>query len=334
MNEAEIKSRSSGMTRILWCLWFMLVPASALQFPSVTIENSPALLVSRPVSTVRLSGSGRRKFLHGLCTAHIEAMEEGGVLEASVVDSLGHMKHMLTVFEVEDALLGLSAYGQGGALASFLDRYAFPADNVNVEDVSGAYNEAWELCGTSAVRLLADALGLDPIELPSPGRCVRLMAPALGSMPLLVLGADSLGFQTGGTAAEADDCSSFTLLCDSSSATATLTSTLRQVVDDAGGAVADTCVHAATRAPSTATRGLQASRWLRLRSALHRYESLRVLRGRPAIGREFGDGASIALDGVDVAPTPLELGLWKSVHLDKGCYLGQEMVARLVRVKV
>ena len=40
---------------------------------------------------------------------------------------------------------------------------------------------------------------------------------------------------------------------------------------------------------------------------------------RPPLGSEYGDGAGIE------APTPLELGLWSSVHLDKGCYMGQEV---------
>jgi len=57
------------------------------------------------------------------------------------------------------------------------------------------------------------------------------------------------------------------------------------------------------------------------------YEMLRILRGRPAEGHEYGAGAPVS------AATPFELGLWASVHLDKGCYLGQEVLTRLARVK-
>ena len=57
------------------------------------------------------------------------------------------------------------------------------------------------------------------------------------------------------------------------------------------------------------------------------YEPLRIRRGAPRHGYEFGDGAPNAL------ASPLSLGLWGSVHLDKGCYLGNERIVRLARAK-
>jgi len=47
-------------------------------------------------------------------------------------------------------------------------------------------------------------------------------------------------------------------------------------------------------------------------------EALRVLRGQPARGTELNDGHN-----------PLEAGLRDAVSFDKGCYVGQEVVARL-----
>ena len=47
-------------------------------------------------------------------------------------------------------------------------------------------------------------------------------------------------------------------------------------------------------------------------------EAWRVLRGLPAGGHELDEGHN-----------PLEAGLWESVSFDKGCYVGQEVVARL-----
>ncbi len=48
------------------------------------------------------------------------------------------------------------------------------------------------------------------------------------------------------------------------------------------------------------------------------FETYRVLRGIPAAGHE------LTLDY-----NPLEAGLWDAVSFDKGCYVGQEVVARL-----
>lgn len=46
--------------------------------------------------------------------------------------------------------------------------------------------------------------------------------------------------------------------------------------------------------------------------------ALRVLRGQPARGTELNEEHN-----------PLEAGLWDAVSFDKGCYVGQEVVARL-----
>ncbi|KAH9295615.1 hypothetical protein KI387_039203, partial [Taxus chinensis] len=49
------------------------------------------------------------------------------------------------------------------------------------------------------------------------------------------------------------------------------------------------------------------------------WEQLRVLLGRPAAGKELTDEFNV-----------LEAGLWKTISLTKGCYIGQETIARLV----
>ncbi|PIN18199.1 Aminomethyl transferase [Handroanthus impetiginosus] len=49
------------------------------------------------------------------------------------------------------------------------------------------------------------------------------------------------------------------------------------------------------------------------------WETLRILRGRPAPGKELADEFNV-----------LEAGLWRAVSLNKGCYKGQETISRLV----
>ncbi|MBW4513636.1 MAG: folate-binding protein [Timaviella obliquedivisa GSE-PSE-MK23-08B] len=48
------------------------------------------------------------------------------------------------------------------------------------------------------------------------------------------------------------------------------------------------------------------------------WEELRIQQGRPAAGQELTD-----------AVNPLEAGLWQTISLSKGCYIGQETIARL-----
>lgn len=48
------------------------------------------------------------------------------------------------------------------------------------------------------------------------------------------------------------------------------------------------------------------------------WEKLRILQGRPIPGQELTEDYN-----------PLEAGLWKSISFDKGCYIGQETIARL-----
>ena len=48
------------------------------------------------------------------------------------------------------------------------------------------------------------------------------------------------------------------------------------------------------------------------------YEALRIEAGLPAAGREITSDA-----------IPLEVGLWEAVSFSKGCYIGQEIIARM-----
>ena len=50
----------------------------------------------------------------------------------------------------------------------------------------------------------------------------------------------------------------------------------------------------------------------------HEWEQLRILQGRPAPDKELTEDYN-----------PLEAGLWQTISFDKGCYIGQETIARL-----
>ena len=65
--------------------------------------------------------------------------------------------------------------------------------------------------------------------------------------------------------------------------------------------------------------------------------SLRIIRGRPLPGNEYSTVARAkggeGREGGAPSASPLELGLWSAVHLDKGCYMGQEVIARIARAR-
>jgi folate-binding protein YgfZ len=48
------------------------------------------------------------------------------------------------------------------------------------------------------------------------------------------------------------------------------------------------------------------------------WDTLRILQGRPAPDAELTDDYN-----------PLEVGLWQTISFNKGCYIGQETIARL-----
>ncbi|KAH7430903.1 hypothetical protein KP509_08G020100 [Ceratopteris richardii] len=73
---------------------------------------------------------------------------------------------------------------------------------------------------------------------------------------------------------------------------------------------------------STDTAGLVWERLVKLGAVpmgANCWEHLRIIKGRPAPGKELTDEFNV-----------LEAGLWDTISLTKGCYIGQETVARLI----
>lgn len=315
------KSRRLSFARShMWTLAHLAVLAwwpGALA-PLQSASESTALLLQRPASLLRVTGAGRRQFVHGLVTAHINALAAGGstagsdgeagggaVVDAAVVDASGRTFSTLTLIDAPSAtggqpeeLLALGPKGQGPQLFDFFERYAFPADRATPADATGAY-ECYELIGPSAGAALTAALArVDcPPGLPRQGGAVRR---SFAGADLVLVGWGSLGF--------GEAWSVLSPRGDGSMADA-----LREAVAAVGGCDG-TVGGEATSGPTTA------------------WEVLRVLRGRPALGAEYGIPSLPSVSStVPASPSPLELGLWSSVHLDKGCYLGQELLARVAR---
>jgi folate-binding Fe-S cluster repair protein YgfZ len=261
--------------------------------------STQTLLLKRPVSVVTFSGADRKRFLHGLCTADVTALSAAAtnqVADAAIVDPKGSTLSLLTVLDDAPAeeLVAYCAADEkikGATLSEFFDKYVFPADDVEVRDASSSHGSCcYELVGPKACEVLLQAAAAA-----SDGGAAS--TPTAGCATRLRLFDGELDVLVAGHSSlgYSDGVSLLVLgAADDGEAEAKLT----ELVQRCGGGVA----------PS--------------------YDEARILRGRPAIGREFGAGAAVE------AVPPLSLGLWSAVAPDKGCYLGNEMLARLAKAKV
>ena len=152
---------------------------------TLALTTPPVVLYRRPISVVQFTGADRKRFLHGLCTVDVNSL--AGCAETAVVDAAGNALDLLTLVDGadEDSLLALGDGGRGAELAQFFDKYAFPADQVEVSDASERHAGCClEIAGPMAKELLSAHVAE---ALPPPGGVVSI---ADG----LVLGAGSLGF--------------------------------------------------------------------------------------------------------------------------------------------
>ena len=244
-------------------------------------------------AVTQLTGADRKRFLHGLCSNDINTMLPFEVKDAAILDGRGNTKSLLTVIDDEERLLVLGAEGSGAELFAFFDKYIFPADDVAISDCSDAFCSCYEILGEQAEKVLSSSalIGSNSDELPAKGAMCRItLSDDVGGSALL-LGQCSLG--------SSETERSFALLVegDDEACEAHVGEALQAAATALGGGVA----------PS--------------------YDALRIRRGRPAAGREFGKGAPVG------DASPLWLGLWSHVHLDKGCYMGNEVVTRVARAR-
>ena len=258
----------------------------------VASASAYPLVASWKPSVTQLTGADRKRFLHGLCSNDINAMPVSGTKEAAVLDGRGNTKSLLMVVDDDERLLVLGAEGAGAEQHHFFDKYVFPADDVAVADCSGSFCSCYEIVGEQAGAVLTSSAVLgSEASLPAAGSAVRVSLADDVSGSAVLLGQGSLG----GSSA----CQSFALLVEG---------------DDEA---CEAGVGAALEAAAVKLGGGLASS----------YDALRIRRGRPQAGCEFGEGAPLK------DASPLWLGLWAHVHLDKGCYLGNEVIARVARAR-
>jgi tRNA-modifying protein YgfZ len=215
---------------------------------------------------ILVSGSDRIRFLHNQSTNDFNRLQPGQSCDTVFVTSTARTIDLATAWVTEDAIVLLVSPNRQQQLMTWLDRYLFPMDKVDLKDITNTM-ACFSLIGETSGAFLQQ-LGITA-DLPESTHQV-----------ISVQGID-VRIATGSGLATAG----YTLLFDTSDA-----ATLWKCCVESGAIP------------------LGENAW----------EQLRIREGRPLPDAELTEDYN-----------PLEAGLWQTISFEKGCYIGQETIARL-----
>lgn len=215
---------------------------------------------------IRVSGGDRIRFLHNQSTNDFNRLQPGQSCDTVFITSTARTIDLATAWVTEDAVILLVSPNRSQQLITWLDRYLFPMDKVDLEDLTQT-TACFSLMGKNSAPLL-QSLGI-AADLTQ------------GSHQVVSIDGMEVRIATGSGLATAG----YTLLLD-----ATHAATLWQRFVDAGAVPLGENV----------------------------WEQLRIQDGRPLPDSELTEDYN-----------PLEAGLWQTISFEKGCYIGQETIARL-----
>ncbi|MDY6939945.1 MAG: folate-binding protein [Cyanobacteriota bacterium] len=213
-----------------------------------------------------LTGDDRARFLHNQSTNDFNRLQSGQTCQTVFLTSTARTLDLATAYILDDAIWLLVSPNRCQKLIEWFDRYLFPMDKVDVEDITET-TSVFSLIGDKSQTQLAQ-LGI-PLELPPNTHQLVQIAD------VEVRIAAGSGLATPG----------YTLLCNGEDG-----AKVWQAIVDAGAVP------------------LGETAW----------EQLRVRQGRPIPDAELTEDYN-----------PLEAGLWETISFEKGCYIGQETIARL-----
>ncbi|MGB6169502.1 MAG: folate-binding protein [Geitlerinemataceae cyanobacterium] len=215
---------------------------------------------------IRVLGDDRVRFLHNQSTNDFECLKAGQSCDTVFVTSTARTIDLATAFVTEDAILLLVSPNRQQQLMTWLDRYLFPMDKVDLEDITNT-TACFTLMRENSAAFLQN-LGISA-DFPH------------GTHQVVSIDGIDVRIATGSGLATAG----YTLIFDANDAAILW----KKLVDT--GAV---------------PFGEKA------------WEQLRIREGRPVPDAELTEDYN-----------PLEAGLWQTISFEKGCYIGQETIARL-----
>ena len=272
---------------------------------SISPSESNCLLYDRSASfgVLELTGTDRAAFLHGQCTNSIVGQPAGAAVEACVLTAQGRVVDLVTVCVGLDSLRVVASAPRVHTLASLFEKHIFPMDRVSLE-----------------VKDLAvfSLLGPDPLKMAESTIIKELGSETLEAAGITVVPSSGLD-------GAAKPSRGATLLIPTPLATAVWS--------------------ALSSSPSVSFAMAESDAWT----------AARVSAGRPEADAEYEavlqlpssqpSSLSTVSDDVGAEPAmaekpkikksggclPLELGLFHTVDFNKGCYMGQETVAKVAK---
>ena len=216
---------------------------------------------------LRVTGSDRARFLHGMVTNRVEGLEEGESNHAAMTDTRGNTLADLWIHDRGDTILLETEPGLQKKVAANLDRYLI-SDDVLIEDVTADF-AVIGIDGPEANARITDVIANTPSDL-TPGRTVTLCHQ---------------GAKVELTAYDPADRARFQLWIEPGGAVRLWTSLVEAGARPVG------------------------------------FEALEILRIEAGVPRYGAD--------VDERAIPLEAGLFRAVDFNKGCFIGQETIAKM-----
>ncbi len=217
---------------------------------------------------IKITGADRLRYLHNQSTNDFESLKPGQGCDTVFVTSTARTIDLATAYVTEDAVLVLVSPNRRQQLLTWLDRFIFPFDKVELTDIS-VESTVFSLMGEKSRSLLASLIS-KPISLKNLGDNTLI-----NIADMTVRLAFGSGLATPG----------YTLIMSNDQAVTVWSQLIAQGVIPLGDRL---------------------------------WSSLRIQQGRPLPDHELTEDYN-----------PLEAGLWQTISFEKGCYIGQETIARL-----
>jgi len=252
-------------------------------------HESAVLAFHSEPGVLQLTGRSRLELIHRMSTQAVKELKDGEGAATVLTTEIGRIIDRVVVYEYDDRALLLTGDGHAPALARYLARNIFYNDDVQVTDLTEEM-VIFGVYGPRAAELLAEA-GF----------------PAAG-LPLHHWRTDVVGV------------AQFPAIPDESTGPRAEDAEISHLVYSLHRA--DPIAGDGFLLMSPPYEAIFLLDWLALAVPLRiddaLYDYLRIEAGRPRFGRE------LTLDYI-----PLEAGLWDDVSFHKGCYTGQEIIARM-----
>lgn len=255
------------------------------------VETGVALYNSSHWGRIKVSDSDRLRFLHNQSTNDFESLKPGQGCDTVFVTSTARTIDLASAYVTEDAVLLLLSPNRREFMMQWLDKYIFFADKVQLTDITDE-TVTFNLIGPQSDAVV-QKLGASEI-IGKPYGTHTLIPPASGGDTGAVPASEG---DTGGVPASGEDTGGIIAVGSglaSPGYTLILSANQKEIIWQ--------------KIIETGAIEIGDRDW----------EMLRILQGRPKPESELTDDYN-----------PLEVGLWQTVSFNKGCYIGQETIARL-----